>query len=1735
MKYKFVKRANPQDREQEKIYAAPSYEGRITKSELVKEIVGLLFLAILLAPVGTFAQNFVPDVNAIYRIASADATTGYMYYSGGSYVEYKTDMDNSQKVQFVATAVSGEYNIRFLERSAFMRCRGNSQAVNTGTNDSEATFTFVFSENRLGVDYYNLKSKTDKYLAFSTSDSYIRAYTTLGTGDNFKLAFIVADDGFVTTALETAIQQATALKDTIAILAVKTKLETELTVANTVLTTAQTQTELDNKAAYINALRTFAENIQSSKKLYDTTTEGTAGGEYPAAARTAFNTAITDAINAFSAVTDVASANAGNTTLNTAKAAYNAAIVVPVFTPLANKSYIIRHATNFVLTQADDGKARIATLTNADTQKFRFIPVAGSTDKYHIASLSDGKLLSKLNSWETQWLENNATNMANTNAQFTFVFKSGEFYNIRCVSSSSCFGTDDITDNAEIYSNKSGSDAARHYWKFEEQEGDLGLVVSVLENTLSTANDLYDNSVAGTDPGQYTGKDAFLAAIQAAQAIFDAATAQTPTATQQQIDDVATALANAITAFQSTQIIVDFAPEAGKYYRIYSADQERWPNQYLYSAGTVAESGQKHGVITNETDSAFLYQFVQDSTYWRIMPASEVNKAEEEKLWIYERGSGGSGMAARLKTTIDNTTRFAATWEKRQNNVDYFSFKSERGYWLLFGANSNDLKSTATFGVDPNGNISAPGSFQFAILEASAKSSLENTLNNAQNALSTAIVGTETGQYPQEAVDSLTDAIAQAQAVYDNTNAADAELSVANDSLKNVLDWFISQQITFSTQFIGKDCNIIHYSGNLLSKTDEGLAHIYSLNKPNTLQVFRFEPVPGQVDIVSLKSSDNKYLSFSSWNTLWIDSINTTTYLKLSYTADSFLNIKFVDKGALGTDTATDSAAVYTDKSGNDINHKWLPQEPGQVIKVQLYAALVTANLLLDTTSVGTTNFDFPQTAIDVLTAAVVAATTVYNNVNVTQAVVDQQIAILNSAIDAYYAQQILPVFSPNASIQYLITNKQYTGFVKENGNQAIVETTPPVTGWEFVAVRDSVWIIRSGSKALAKSLNMINYDASSTDLHWYVHYDGPKANNVYVKDETDTLLYFSFTSNGNYENALAMSSSSALQIVSSHSHSSQSQWFAFTPVGAPIVDALESLIAEVENVIATTAVGTEYGQYPQDARDALNEALLEAQNDLANSATMNQQQINDATQDLQSALNTYYNQKVVWKPESNMAYFIGNRDNANYLSVDTLDISVAKGYKQDSILFVNQLWFFVPVENQAGFYYLVNGNKSVGTSGGTNVFIQDYDPLTASKIEVSYLNTTSGTDYFALTTTNTYPNIHIDANGTIGTDRFTYNNYQIKLVAAGALRTEILYATQLLDSTTVGNNLGETPQSAYDAFLDVINSAITTATDGDDTNDDAKLIELIAAEETFRTSVNGYGLNLEALNEAIATAEDFIKTTTVVGSGTGECPQSVIDALQNAIITAKDATGGVTQTTIDGKVTTLLAAIETFKTDMKTSTGLAALIQTCQQLHDDAVEGEFAGQYTLGSKAIFLAAINAALTALSAELVNQANLLDALNVLTQAFDVFNAARNPDVDLEGLLAVISEVETFLQNKGENEFTGLRAKLAEAKELCENPTNQEDIDAMTSILETLLLSSGLDDVYNNSIIIFAQNKNLQIKGLLESCRVSVYALNGNIISTEIVENTEYTKKLMQGTYVVSVKGQNIDKKEILIVR
>jgi hypothetical protein len=1543
--------------------------------------------------------------------------------------------------------------------------------------------------------------------------------------DNIKLFFTDLNTGLNLT-LTSLIATATALKDSTAVPDTFDKTAIETAIANA--TAALASNDVDDKFNAIDELNTAISDIQ---------------------------TAIANA------------------------RAVNMADIV------SGQKYNLRHvATGMYLQFLDksDGDFCINAMPSGSNANFDFIftAVAGAADTYMLG-INNGTNSGYMSgdSWNIQ-LGDPATA---SQKQIILLDQSNNEIRLRAGwRTSNVINFDCINAACQIFADKSGSANANFIIELSPNAFDMVALITAartaLQEAITEAQTLSNNTVNGSLPGQYTGKAAFTAAIAAANAVYDNAAS-----TLTELQDATAALLLAIETYKATRI----NPYTGYAFKLKQVSSGLYVSKIVPSESSSAAvlkengsidyeqifefeelSGVTNGVRLKTADGYYLYYSSYNSR-WTTTPSTSADLKVEEDA---------SGEFIRLKFINYNYFSSDAITDGASIFCDKAS-NASNGRWIMeiqdprvilgqvivnaatklalavVGTGIGEYPQTA---VDSLTNAIATAQAVYDNPAATdeeiqaAQTSLQNTLDwfinipvaratlyalidMANATLGAATAGTAIGNHPQAAIDALTTTIAAAQAVCINAASTDEQINAQKTTLQTALDLFISQEISFSTGYLNQNYNIIHSSGNLLSKVsytdNEGNpivnAVINALNTPNALQTFEFESVTGIVDVVALKSSDGKYLSYNSWNTPWIDSINANVHIKISATADGYLNLKMVGKNLLGTDNNNDSTNVYADKSGDNLLYKWMVQTPGSTIKIKLRAIIVQSDTLLNHISTGSEMYQFPTADYNAFVTVLNASKMVLANEAATQAEVDAQVATLNAALNTLYGKQIIPQFSPVSGKKYIITNKQRAGYVKSNGTRAVVEVTPPVEGWEFTKVRDSVFVFKSGNLAMAQSLNMVAYSADAPDRQWYVHYDGPKAYNVYVRDANDTKLYFSFSSNAAFSNALQQTAN-GLQITAEHSHTDQSQWFAITEVGAPLTEGLESLIATVESALASAVVGTAYGNYPQAAKDSLQSALNLAQDVLAAASGLTQLQINEATDALQASLTWFGNQKIVWRPAEEMAYYIGNRDNANYLSIDTLSASVATGYKMDSIPLINQLWFFEPVLNKAGFYHIVSDKHAIGNSGGTSIFVEEYDPATAKEIEVRYQATANGIEYFLLVTTNTYPNIQIGSDGNVSSDRYTYNNYQIKLVAAGALRTEIYKAQILLNSVTIGNGLTEYPQSAANTLQAVIDASLVIAQDGNDENDAAQVQPLKEAEAAFLAAQYGYGLDLSALEAALAEAAELEDNTTEIGSEAGKCPQNVIDALLAAVATAKNAEGMQNvQAAIDSKVTELNTAIAIFKTALKASTGLTALLAEADAQHDAAVEGVLPGQYQAGAKAAFKEAIDAAQVVFDAEPVVQANLIAAYNALLNAQDVFAGKINAPLYTADLEDAIAEAEAFLTGKDESKYTELRALLAQAKALLAAPTTQEAIDALTDALYDALetAQTGIEQLFTD-VKVFASNGALHISGLTVPAQVRIFNTLGQRILSAKVTGSDFVQPIAKGLYIVTVNSIHV---------
>lgn len=140
-------------------------------------------------------------------------------------------------------------------------------------------------------------------------------------------------------------------------------------------------------------------------------------------------------------------------------------------TPDAGKYYRVRHVSGLYLT--DGGfHSTINDKVEDNTQILRFVPVSGQEGVYNVERVSSKMLIGTDLAWST-------TAISRDIPQARFRIKEAADPNYVILenvamyaknSGKACLGSDNTTSGSEIYTDKSGTDAVKHYWTLEEAQ-----------------------------------------------------------------------------------------------------------------------------------------------------------------------------------------------------------------------------------------------------------------------------------------------------------------------------------------------------------------------------------------------------------------------------------------------------------------------------------------------------------------------------------------------------------------------------------------------------------------------------------------------------------------------------------------------------------------------------------------------------------------------------------------------------------------------------------------------------------------------------------------------------------------------------------------------------------------------------------------------------------------------------------------------------------------------------------------------------------------------------------------------------------------------------------------------------------------------------------------------------------------------------------------------------------------
>ena len=1271
----------------------------------------LLFAALLLVAgsgTGAAAQSpaFNPEAGARYRVHCADRSLGYMVSKGakenGTYLGYDTEEGLDQLVQFEQVA-DGTYALYFEDVDQYASVRGNGQAVNRSSNADGAKqqFQMVYIETTDGVDYYYFRSLDGGRNLYFSTDLYIRSDDDVPPARSnvcpggYKLA-IERYEGLITAALTQAGEALQALADTIHVAGLKDKLAAEAAKAEGTYTT---QAEIDQLTGYLNALRTLAEAIQQAdasaqameagtlkdkfqaavtaatasctaaattadceaansllqarvsladkiaeaQALYASGTEGTSAGQYPADARATFNAAIEAALSAMDG-TDAAALGTALQTLDTALAAYKAAEVKGTFTPDASKNYVIRHHSNLVLTQAGEGNAVIDELAMTAGQQFHFVQV--SEGVYNIAS-GGNLLLAKSGSYNTQWLPDNAENRTMTGAQFSFTYITDNYYGIQCAENSKYLGVDKAEAGSAIYSDKGGDNVSLQGWKFEEA-GELGLVYTALEEAVAAADELYNSTEGGTGLGQYTGKDAFKQAIDAAKAVLDKAKADT--ATQEEVNAAVTALGEATAAYRLTEVTNDLKP--GVYY----VQVRSLPNTYLVWSGNNNTSSGNLKFTATSLDAATPFtvemQMGEDGKVYNIYGSNDNGQTK-----VYWRRSTNSGTNS-LRTASDAVSSssyvkdFYIEWLAEDGAQSLYAIRTAARNDYLF-PDGTELKG------DKAGTFTDDDEHKFIFVKADMREILKTTIDEAKATLAKAQIGTDYGQYPQEAADALQTAIQTAEAVYNDEGKTDAEYSAARAALAEALDTFsysiISndlkpgkyyvQSLAYPSSYLRWNGETGSGEGNLKSDANSieeatiftvemsqpGVYGIYASNDDGATKIY-WRTGGGKSGVRMATDEDQASLS-RDMTVTFIEAVGGLSVYNILSTKGYLI----CDGGTMKGDGNSES---FTDSD----NRKFYFIDASKRGQLQLQIANATS--VKDKAVVGDGAGQVSQAALDDLAAAIAAAQAVYDDESKTDEEYTQAADVLAAALETFYSQ-VNSLFEDGASYRIYAKDSLAIGYLNVDGSSLKYamkgldatqlfrfELVPGSMDAYYIKNTDSTYVfgrgVSSGSNAVQVKKDFSAADAS---LQW-----------TFTLEETvDGVQYYSIrcANRGEYMYAAPDGNIRGTEVANTNAAK-----FAFIKDGDLANVHLGKLIASVEghDTQYTTKAG-EIGVYTDEARKAYGEAIASAKSEYA--AATDQQRVNAAFDALMEAT-------AAFVPTFNVAdadrFLIESQKNPGYL-----------------------------------------------------------------------------------------------------------------------------------------------------------------------------------------------------------------------------------------------------------------------------------------------------------------------------------------------------------------------------------------------------------------------------------------------------------------------------------------------------
>lgn len=744
--------------------------------------------------------------------------------------------------------------------------------------------------------------------------------------------------------------------------------------------------------------------IQTAQTFLDSTTPGTAPGEYPLESYQAFQTAIAEA----QAVYDDPAAtqegvNEAITILKGKLDLYQTTIIK--FTVDPTKEYNIIHSSTMFLAPKGNN-CGIFYPAGTEEQVFVFVEVEGEEGFYNIKNKANGQYIGQ-SGYYTVWSSDPTSDA--TKFCFFLVESAGyeNYVIIKCKANSRCLGTDANTDNSGVFTDKGGNDV-RHYWLFSEYDASK-LITIALEKAIVDAEKVLNGAVVGDGPHEYTQEvyDTFAGAIAAAKTALESAT------TQNEISDAFFALKEAQTTFGNSKNPVVFVWEENSRYRIAVRK---------YSAKFLT-----HGADNNTAKSTAEWGTANSYQHWELVP---VEGAE----YTYYLKNEGKYLAKDFSMTENLAA--AQMWEIRHattlNGIEYFGVLADGNVMTASGGNTMVLQSFNTGNDAHQTRIT-----KVDLPHDPKKFDLENyAFYNAVNTLNSKIIGTEIGQWPQSAYNTFKTAIDLAKGMVNGSGNTQEDVDAMLQALKDAEQIFNDSKIGADKEGLKAKLDEFNEALNgavIGNQTDQYKWSIVKIHRTiydeayaKYLKLTSQEEIDAEIDVVTQNIIDFQNAANTSEIPMAdvLEEIFPDAYLLhdnaiagidqdeyLASVKVAYKNLLDELKEAEANQETFDSlfeamenfknAAIKTDRSS-------------------LRAAIARAEAKLESAVEGDKNGQYGADAIDALERAIEAAGEILNDEDLTtdQAPLNAAVTALNAAVTEFDGKKVVINFTAlNAAI----------------------------------------------------------------------------------------------------------------------------------------------------------------------------------------------------------------------------------------------------------------------------------------------------------------------------------------------------------------------------------------------------------------------------------------------------------------------------------------------------------------------------------------------------------------------------------------------------------------------------------------------------------------------------------------------------------------------------------------------